>query len=121
MSHSGVTVPVSLKTRGMTTNLYAKIDTGADYCFFDRGYADTLSIDLERIPLQSFKTVNGKFRAYGHELTLHVLGINMDATVYFYEDSSWTRNVLGRNGWLNRVRLGVIDHDSLIYLNAYDD
>jgi len=28
--------------------LFAKIDTGADYCLFERGFAEALSIDVER-------------------------------------------------------------------------
>lgn len=66
-------------------------------------------------------TVAGNFRAYGHELTLAVLGIEGHAGVYFYADPSVSRNVLGRHGWLNRVRLGLVDPDSLLYLSAYDD
>jgi hypothetical protein len=29
--------------------------------------------------------------------------------------------VLGRVGWLNRVRLGLIDYDGRLFLSAYDD
>jgi hypothetical protein len=78
-------------------------------------------IDVERGTPLSCATINGNFRAYGHELTIEVLGIVLDAVVYFYEERLMTRNVLGRNGWLNRVRLGLIDHDSSIYLSAYED
>jgi hypothetical protein len=72
------------------------------------------------VPL-NFSTVAGNFRAYGHELTLAVLGIQVHAVVYFYENPNINRNVLGRNGWLNRVRLGLVDYDSMVYLSAYDD
>lgn len=101
--------------------MFAKIDTGAAFCLFERGFADVLSIDLDRGRPSLFRTVAGQFRAYGHELSLEVLGIEAEALVYFFEDASITRNVLGRNGWLNRVRLGLVDHDSLVYLSAYDD
>jgi hypothetical protein len=50
-----------------------------------------------------------------------VLGIEVHALVYFFEDPDITRNVLGRNRWLNRIRLGLVDHDSLVYLSAHDD
>ena len=33
------------------------------------------------------------------------------ATIYFYANDNFGRNVLGRRGWLNRVRFGVVDHD----------
>jgi hypothetical protein len=44
-------------------NLFAKIDTGADYCLFERGFAEALSIDVERGTQLSFSTVAGQFRA----------------------------------------------------------
>ncbi len=30
------------------------------------------------------------------------------------------QNVLGRIGWLDRVRLGLVQHDHKIYLAPYD-
>ena len=86
-------------------------------CLFDRGYTKALLIELEGGTPQ----VSGNFRAYGHELTLSVLGIEVDAQAYFYVDAGKGRNVLGRSRWLNKVRLGLVGHDSLVYLSAYDD
>lgn len=120
-SDEGVSVPVSLRMGAEIVNLFAKIDTGADYCLFERGFAEALSIDVERGTQLSFSTVAGQFRAYGHDLTMTVLGIEVHALAYFFEDPDITRNVLGRNGWLNRIRLGLVDHDSLVYLSAHDD
>ena len=31
------------------------------------------------------------------------------------------KNVLGRAGWLDRVRLGLVDHDSILYLAPYEE
>lgn len=104
-----------------TVKLFASVDTGADYCLFDRGIAEARLIELERGTPSDFSTAAGKFRAFGHDLTLAALGVEVHALVYFFEGPSIGRNVLGRNGWLNRVRLGLVDHDSLVYLSAYDD
>ena len=49
------------------------------------------------------------------------LGVEVHAPVYFYENPNIKRNVLGRNRWLNRVRPGLVDYDSLVYLSAYDE
>jgi len=117
----GVSVPVALRAGAEAVQLFASVDTGADFCLFERGFAEALLIELERGTPLDFTTVAGNFRAYGHELTLAVLGVEVHALVYFFEDATIRRNVLGRNGWLNRVRLGLVDHDSLIYLSAYDD
>ena len=120
-SDLGVSVPVSLSNGSGRVNLFAKVDTGADYCLFERGFADALLIEVEHGTPLDFATVAGEFRAYGHELTLAALGIEVNAVVYFFANPNIRRNVLGRNGWLNRVRLGLVDHDSLVYLSPYDD
>lgn len=114
-------VEISLSVGDERVKLWANIDTGAEYCFFDRGYAEALSIDLAGRTPEVISTVAGQFRAYRHEVILAVIGIEVDALVFFYENHETKRNVLGRNGWLNRVRLGLVDHESLVYLSAYDD
>ena len=78
-------------------------------------------IDVEGATPVRFSTVSGTFRAYGHEVGLEVLGIAVNALVYFYEDPATTRNVLGRQGWLNRVRFGLVDYDSTVFLRKYDE
>jgi hypothetical protein len=120
-SDQGIGVPVSLSVGLETVKLFAKIDTGADYCLFERGFAEALLLEVERGTPSDFSTATGAFHAYGHELTLLALGVEIHALVYFFENPNIRRNVLGRNGWLNRVRLGLVDYDSLVYLSAYDE
>jgi hypothetical protein len=117
----GVSVPVSLSAGGDPVRLFANIDTGAEYCLFEREFAEALLIELEHGTASDFSTAAGEFRAYGHEVTLAAFGVEVRALVYFFENPNIRKNVLGRNGWLNRVRLGLVDHDSLVYLSAYDD
>ena len=50
-----------------------------------------------------------------------MLGIVVYSMVYFFADPMIAKNVLGRVGWLDRVRLGLVDHDSELYLAPYDD
>ncbi|HEY3839821.1 MAG TPA: hypothetical protein VGL72_24790, partial [Bryobacteraceae bacterium] len=69
----GVTVPVLLETSKDSIDLLAKIDTGADYCLFDREYAEALAIKVEEGDLKAFRTMAGSFNAYGHEFTIQVL------------------------------------------------
>lgn len=117
----GVSMPVALSTGTASLEILASVDTGADYCFFERSLVEDLDLDFDQgIPLL-VSTVAGGFRASGFALTLSVLGIEVDSVVYFYEDTGISRNVLGRNGWLNRVRLALVEHDSAMYLSAYDD
>lgn len=50
-----------------------------------------------------------------------VLGLEFQPTVYFAADENFTRNVLGRQGWLDRVRLGLIDYEGKLLLSDYND
>lgn len=40
--------------------------------------------------------------------------------VYFFADKEIEKNLLGRSGWLDRVRFGLVDYDRKFYLSAYD-
>jgi hypothetical protein len=53
-------------------------------------------------------------------IELHALGLATHSPIYFFADPMIDRNVLGRTGWLDRVRLGLIHHDNKIYLASYD-
>ncbi|MBI3423083.1 MAG: hypothetical protein HY011_09100 [Acidobacteria bacterium] len=43
------------------------------------------------------------------------------ATVYFAASVDIPVNVLGRVGWLDRVRLGLVDYNCHLYLSASGD
>jgi hypothetical protein len=51
---------------------------------------------------------------------LSTLGHSVDALVFFADDAQLRRNVLGRHGWLNRLRIGIVHYDSKLYVNEYD-
>ncbi|MGH9428036.1 MAG: hypothetical protein ACRD2L_17270 [Terriglobia bacterium] len=99
----------------------ADVDTGSTFCIFNRGHAETLGLSVESGNLTRFKTVMGSFDAYGHALTLETLGYSFDVTVYFAAHESFTRNVLGRSGWLDQVRLGIVEYESKLYLSRYGE
>ena len=40
--------------------------------------------------------------------------------VYFFADGQINKNLLGRTGWLDRVRLGLFEYDQQLYLAPYD-
>lgn len=99
----------------------AKIDTGAHVCLFARRIGEDLGLDVEqgwRIELQ---TLAGSLTAHGHEVTLETLGLAFSTVVYFAEDANLKRNLLGRQGWLQLVRLAIVDYDSELYLSACDE
>lgn len=117
----GIELPLNLGYGAVQIGLAVKIDTGASHCIFERRQGERLGLNIEQGISQRFETTTGGFQTYGHEVTLNVLGIETTATVYFAADEHFNRNVLGRVGWLDRVRLGLIDYDSRLYLSAYDD
>ena len=117
---SGISVPVSLRYGPDSIQVIAKLDTGASFCIFEGIHGKRLGLNLESGIPQRVHTVTGSFLTYGHEITIETFGIETVATVYFAADDSFTRNVLGRQGWLDRVRLGLVDYEGKLYLNPYD-
>lgn len=117
----GIPVPVVLASGPLQIKLEAKIDTGADLCFFNSSYAEALGLELRQGIHKAISTPTGhSFHPYGHTLSLTTFGFTFDeAIVYFAEGLH--RNVLGRRGWLDQLRLGLVDYDQVLYLSRYDD
>ena|SRR5579859_1646367 len=115
----GITVDVELSLGSMPFRVPAKVDTGASDCLFRRRYADLLGLEIETGERRLFSTAAGSFLAYGHEVTLRVLGTESTSIVFFFAEEAVRRNILGRRGWLDRVRLGVVDYEHTLYLSPY--
>ncbi len=117
----GILVPVRLSVGGDFIDFDARVDTGASFCIFNRGYGEALGIDVEAgLPVQ-VGTATGMFDAFGHTLMLTTLGQSFEVMIYFAKEATFRRNVLGRRGWLDQVRLGIIDYDGKLYLSKYND
>lgn len=117
----GILVPVRLSIGDDFIDFDARVDTGASFCIFNRGYGEALGIDVESGTPVQIGTATGSFDAFGHAVTLTTLGHSFDVMVYFARETAFSRNVLGRRGWLDQVRLGVIDYDSKLYLSKYNE
>jgi hypothetical protein len=98
----------------------ASVDTGASFSLFGTEIAEALGLDLTTGVRQRFRTANSGFEAYGHEVQLMAFGVTTESMVYFFADPMIDKNVLGRAGWLDRIRLGLVHHDNKIYLAPYD-
>ena len=116
----GITIPAVLKTDGNRVELLAKIDTGASDCLFERAYGEALGLRVEEGARKTYSTANSRFEAYGHEIAIHVLGTETMTTAYFFADPIIERNVLGRRGWLDRLRFGLVDYEQLVYIADYN-
>jgi hypothetical protein len=117
----GINVLVTLRHGQDQVSFDADVDTGSTFCIFDRAHAEALGLTVESGTPTRFRTVTGSFDAYGHTLTLETLGYSFDVTVYFSAHESLTRNVLGRRGWLDQVKLGVVEYEGKLYISRYDE
>ena len=118
---TGITIPVTLDANSRTVDFEAKLDTGSSHCIFERIYGENLGLEIENGTLEKFGTATDGFFAYGHEVEVSVLDISVYTTVYFAKGDWFTRNVLGRQGWLDRVKLGLIDYEGKLLLSAYGE
>jgi hypothetical protein len=119
-AEESVVLPVVLRVGARQVRLAASVDTGASFCLFGTEMAEALGLTLEQgIPMR-FRTANSRFEAFGHDVEINVLGVATTSTVYFFADPAITQNVLGRIGWLDRIRLGLVHYDSNVYIAPYD-
>ena len=117
-----ISVPVELKVgdRGVRVP-NTKLDTGATFCIFQQGIGESLGLDVEGGHQERIATATGQFLAYGHEVLLSALGFEFPVVVYFANVPGFGRNILGRRGWLEQLRIGIIDYDGELFVSAYND
>ena len=68
----------------------------------------------------NFATANSRFEAFGHEVGIGTLDLEVHSLVFFFADANIVKNVLGRHGRLDRLNVGIVDHDQLLYAGIYD-
>jgi len=98
-----------------------ELDTGASHCLFARVYAEALGFGSRKWQRLTFATANSRFDAFGHELTIDVLGIEVTALVFSLRTQVSPKKRVGRQGWLDRIRLGLVDYDRKLYAAGYDE
>jgi hypothetical protein len=116
-----ITLPLTLLSAAPAeAELLAKLDTGSTFCVFERKYAELLSLDVEAGAAQRIRTATGHFYAYGHEVGLSFFGFEWQPTVYFAESESFDLNVLGRVGFLDHLRIALVEYEQTFYASLYD-
>jgi hypothetical protein len=77
-----------------------------------------LQIDVESGEPATFGPASGGgLPAYGHMVSLEFLGISFESLVYFAKYPNLRRNLLGRQGFLRKLRFGLIEQDCTIFLS----
>lgn len=117
----GITIESVLSLGECAVISQAKVDPGAQVCLFQREIGEKLGLEIERGTWRRLNTLTGSLIAYGHSVTLYTLGREFDSLIYFAADYGLPRNLLGREGWLVKVRLALVDYDSTLYLSRYDE
>jgi hypothetical protein len=120
-AESGISLDVILRNRDTQQRVAAKLDTGATYCIFQREVGEALGYDIEQGHALTIATQTGSFKTFGHAVTFEMLGMSFESVVYFAAQYGLPRNVLGRYGWLQRVRLALIDYEGNLYLRQYGE
>lgn len=120
MLEEGITIPAVLRLSGQTAYCDAKVDPGAQVCVFQREVGEVLGLDIESGPRIRLSSLGGALIAFGHWVTLSTFDWEFDSLVYFAQDYHLPRNLLGREGWLQKMRLAVIDYDAELYLSSYN-
>jgi len=115
----GISISIKLTYGDESFRVDAKVDPGAAVCLFSHEVGLKLGVPIEQgIPIK-LGGLTGSLDAFGHELTLQTGNIAFQSIVYFARHPNLPRNLLGRQGWLRNLKLGVIDYDNLLYLSAY--
>ena len=117
---AGITLRVILRVGLKNVAVIASLDTGASNCIFERAHGEVIGLDIESGEPMIFHTAMGRVETYGHVVSVDTLGIRFESMVYFIANPGIRKNLLGRSGWLDRIRLGVVDYDREIYIAPYD-
>lgn len=117
----GVSLEIKLSLVNSSVTFPAKIDTGSTDCIFARKYGEQLGLIIEDGDRIKIGTATGGFNVYRHFVTLGVLNFEFDVAVYFIEDENINRSVLGRHGFLDRVKFGLIDYEGKLFLSSYNE
>lgn len=117
----GISLEVTLSLINVNVTFPAKVDTGSTDCIFRRYFGEGLGLNIEDGEFVRKGTATGEFDTYRHFVTLRVLDLEFDAGVCFIADENINRNVLGRHGFLDRVKLGLVDYEGKLFLSSYNE
>ncbi len=116
----GLRLPITLSVAGREIEARAYLDTGSTYCVIPRETGERLGLDVEAGELTSIRTGGGPMPAFLHyaNLTIDELFFE-DVPVCIAKYPEFDRILLGREGWLQKVRLNLIAYEDSLYLNLH--
>ncbi len=109
----GVEIPLALNANGRSLMTVGFVDTGCGACLFGNEIGMDLGIDIESGEFAIFKSgAGGSVPAYGHPVVIEFLGIAFESFVFFAKYQGLQRNLLGRVGFLRKLRFGLIEYEA---------
>jgi len=115
----GILLPVTLSVAGEHITVDAVVDSGGSVCLFSLEVAATLGLDVEFGIPKRLNSLGGPIDSFGHEVILETAGLSFQSVIYFAKHPGLPRNILGRQGWLRKVKLGLVDYENTMYLSQY--
>ena len=79
-----------------------------------------LGINIETGLRDRVSTATSSFWVFGHQVTLVIEDYEFDVMVHFAEEGTFKRNVVGRRGAIENLKIGLIDYDGKLYLSRYE-
>jgi hypothetical protein len=117
-STDGIKIPLVISFEGKEVQTSGYADCGAEACIFRNEIGQMLGIDIEAGDPKSFGPASGgALETYGHMVIIEFLGITLESIVYFAKYPGLRRNLLGRNGWLSKLRFGLVEYDSTVFFS----
>ena len=98
----------------------AVVDSGGSVCLFSREIGVSLGLEIETGIPKRLDSLGGSIDSFGHEVTIETADLTFQSIVYFAKYPNPPRNILGRQGWLRNLKLGIVDYENRIYLGKYE-
>ena len=111
-------ITTTLKYKRKHINIISLVDTGADYCTFERDVGLSLGIDITSGDLDYMKGVGNKlYPIYYHNLTLVIAGYTIKTEVFFSNDFGIPPYpVLGHVGFFDHFKVLFNTSESYFFL-----
>jgi hypothetical protein len=119
-NEGGILLYVVLSRAGLRATAEAVVDSGGSVCLFSREIGASLGLDVEAGIPKRLDSLGGPIDSFGHEVTLETAGLTFQSIVYFAKYPNLPRNILGRQGWLRNLKLGLVDYENMLYLGKYE-
>lgn len=121
LKYASTVLPVVISANGRMEYVNAEVDNGSAFCVFQPEIAISLGIDIEKGIKDRVSAMGTIIEVYGHEVTLTLGDLSVDLVVYFPSYQHIPRNLLGKQGLLQKFLVGLDDHGGFVYLGYHDD